>query len=172
MKTLARLALLLILPLAAHADLEQIQITARYEGFDPARFPELKLNVKDPAVLSSPSVTTKSGNRAIIEIIRENAVPEPGNGEKTVNTGVSLDVTPLVKDGQIHLSGKSTVRSRLTIKNPQPLAATTFESRETYFNGLIEGGAELTLQVGDGKQDKARIILTARLVNAQGQPPR
>src|SRR5687767_12371429 len=101
MKTLTRLALLFLFTAMVHAQ-EQVQITARYEGFDPARFPEFKAHVGDKNnLLESPSVTTKAGNRAVIEIIKEIDVPEPGNGEKRVSTGITLDVSPMVKDGQI-----------------------------------------------------------------------
>jgi hypothetical protein len=199
MKTIALTTLSLILGTTAFAEPPQVQITARYEGFDLFRYAEItefnkdlagevakKLTLKQhetgnpsglqPAkkatgnVLTAPQITTRQGQRCQIEIIREVQVPVTPNGEKSVNSGVALDFLPVVKDGKITLSGKSVLRRRLGQDAVQPLGAISFATHETFFSGAVEDGKELTVAVGDGPKDKARIILTARLVNPSGTP--
>ena len=190
MKTITSTTLSLILATTAFAEHPQVQITARYEGFDLSRYAEIAnfnkdLNKdinkrfssspqprqpKDRNLLSAPAVTTKSGQQAVIEIIRENQVPHSPAGEKTANSGVTLDVLPVVEDGRITLSGKSTLRRRLTQDGLQPLGAVSFAAHETFFSGAVQNGKELTIAVGDGPKDKARIILTVQLINYAGAP--
>lgn len=151
----------------------QVEIAARYEGFDRSRFTEIvdpNRELKPGEILSAPRLTTKSGQRAVIEIIQEVKVPEAPNGDKSVNSGVTLDVLPIIKDGQITLSGKSLLRRRLVQDAAQPLDAISFATHETFFSGAVQDGKELTIAVGDGPKDKARIILTVRLVDTSGAP--
>ena len=166
MNTIATTALTLLLATTALAEPSQVQISSRFEGFDTDVQAGL-FNGQQKAgdVLAAPSVTTKSGQRAVIEIIREVRVPGDGDGAKTLNTGVSLEVNPVVKDGHITLSGTSTVRRLLPQNDPQPLGALSFATRETYFSGQVEDGKEFTLSVGDGPKDKSRIVLTVRLIH-------
>jgi hypothetical protein len=199
MKTIALTTLSLVLGTTAFAEPPRVQITARYEGFDRSSYAEIansdnglraevakSLSRKqhetgDPSklptakkatgdILTAPQVTTPQGQRCQIEIIREIQVPESPNGEKSVNTGVALDFLPVVKDGMITLSGKSVLRRRLGQNAVQPLGAISFATHETFFSGEVQDGKELTVAVGDGPKDKARIILTVRLVDPTGTP--
>ena len=175
MKTIAFTILSLILGATVFAEPLQVEIEARYEGFDRSRYAEMGGSNKEHKpddVLSAPRVTTKSGQRVVIEIVREVQVPETPNGEKAVNPGLTLDLLPVIKDGQITLSGKSVLRRRLTQDAAQPLGALSFATQETFFGGAVQNGRELTIAVGDGPNDKARIILTVRLVDAPGAPPK
>lgn len=171
MKHLALVTTLLSLGLipadAAGAPL-QVQITARYEGFDLARNAEIADINKVPKsgdVLSTPQILTKPGQRCKIEIVREIQVPETPEGEKSVNSGVALDLLPVVTDGKVTLSGTSVLRRRLGQDAAQPLGALSFATHETFFRGEVQLGKELAIAVGDGPNDKARIILTVRLVD-------
>ena len=171
MKTIASTAASLILAATAFAAPPQVEILARYAGFDLSRYSEItdaNKAHKPDGLLSAPRVTTNSGQRATIEIVREVQVPETPNGEKSVNSGITLDVSPVVKNGKITLSGKSVLRRRLTQDAAQPLGAISFAIHETFFSGAVQDGKELTIAVGDGPKDKARIILTARLVDSTG----
>ena len=173
MKTIAFTTLSLILGATVFAEPLQVEIAARYVGFDRSRYAELgdpskKQNAED--VLSAPRITALSGQRALIEVVREVPVPEAPDGEKTVHAGVTLEVLPVVKDGQITLSGKSVLRRRLNQDGAQPLGALSFATHETFFRGAVQNGQELTITVGDGPKDKARIILTVRLVDPTGAP--
>jgi hypothetical protein len=173
MKTIALTTLSLILGATVFAEPLQVEIAARYEGFDRAQYAEIggfEKEGKGGNLLSSPRVTTKSGQRAMIEIIREIQVPETPMGETTVNAGISLDVSATVNDGQISLSGKSVLRRRLAQASVQPIAAISFATHETFFGGVVRDGEELTIAVGDGPKDEARIILTVRLLTAKGAP--
>ena len=97
-------------------------------------------------------------------------MPETPAGEKAVNAGVSLELLPLVKDGRITLSGKSVIRRRLAQDAAQPLGAVSFATHEVFFSGAVQDGKDLTIAVGDGPKDKARIILTVRLVQGTDAP--
>lgn len=145
----------------------QVQIEARYDGFGifhDSLGVYLSKEDKPDNLLSAPKVTIKSGQRATVAMIREVPVPESPDGEKKVDCGITLEVLPVVKDGQITLSGKSVWRRRLVQDASQPLGAISFATQETYFGGAVPDGKELTIAVDDGPEHKARIFLTARLV--------
>ena len=145
MKTLALTILPLILGVTVFAEPPMVLITARYKAFDDSPYAETVAKITDsnktsvrhaeqilgrkafdkPAPATS-QVTTKPGQRCQIEIIREIPVPETPNGEKSVNSGLSLDFLPVVKDGKITLSGKSVLRRRLAQDAAQPLGAISF----------------------------------------------
>ena len=168
MKTIALATLSLILGATAFAEPLLVEISTRYEGFDVSRYAEMtspNKKLKLSNVLSAPRITTKQGQQCQIEIVREVRVPETPNGEKSVNNGITLDLLPVVKHGKITLSGKSVLRRRLPQDAAQPLGAISFATHETFFRGAVRDGRELTIAVGDGPKDKARIILTVRLVD-------
>jgi len=166
MKTIAITILSLILGATVFAEPLQVEISARYEGFDRSYLETANPNKehKPGNVLWAPRVTTKSGQRVEIEMFQEVQVPETPNGEKTVNSGLTLDLLPVVKGSQITLSAKSVWRRRLAQDAAQPLGALSFATHETFFGGVVQNGKELTIAVGDGPNDKARLILTVRLV--------
>ena len=82
-------------------------------------------------------------------------MPETPNGAKSVNSGITLELLPVVKNGQITLSGKSVLRHRLHQGAAQPLGSISFATRETFFSGAVRNGEELTIAVCDGPKDKA-----------------
>jgi len=166
MKTIALTILSLISCNTVFAGPIQVEIGARYEGFGP-----YYADLVDPTKADhqenlnpTPKVTTKAGQRAIIQIVREVKVPEAPNGEKSVFSGITLEVLPVVKDGQVTLSGKSVVRRRLVQDASQPLGAISFATQETFFNGAVPEGKELTIAVNDGPKHKAHIFLTVELI--------
>ena len=105
-----------------------------------------------------PLVTVRLGQRAAIEMIRE--VTVPGVSEP-VSAGVTIELTATMENGQITLTGTSTVRQLLNPGDAQPLGAVSFTTRETYFGGTVQDGKPLTIRVGDGSDDNAQITLTA-----------
>ena len=195
MNTIKSTIISLIAATTVLAENPQFEIEARYEGFDPSFFAELHTDAKKdlPAgVLAAPRVTTKAGQTAIIEIIREVVLPITSDGKTpskekvlypttstnaygqtitttnggrtTANCGVSLEVSPEIKDGQITLSGKSTVRHLLQPGAKQPLNAVSFASRETFFSDAVTDGEAIVIRVGDGPNDKSQITLTIKAV--------
>lgn len=170
MKTIALTTLSLIFCTAVFAGPLQVQIEARYDGFGPYYddLGDLTKGHKPDNLLSTPKVITNSGQRATIEIVREVLVPETPNGEKSVNSGITLEVLPVVKNAQITLSGKSVLRRRLVQDASQPLAAISFATQETFFSGAVPDGKGLTIAVDDGPKHKARIFLIVRLVAPSG----
>ena len=185
----------LIAAATAFAETPQFEIKARYEGFPPSLFADLHRDAKNTlpdGVLAAPRVTTKAGQTAVIEIVREVVLPvtldgkapviprgaltftttnargeTAVDGRSTANCGVSLEVTPEVKDGQITLSGKSIVRQRLNPGTIQPLNAVSFATRETVFSDKVTDGQTIVVRVGDGPTDKSQITLTVRMVTSK-----
>ena len=193
MNTIKSTIISLIAATTAFAETPQFEIEAHYEGFAPAMFagvPRDAKNTLPSAVLAAPRVTTKAGLTAVIELVRAEVVlpvtidgkapaaPRSAitltssnargdtsvDGRKTTTCGVSLEVTPEVKDGQITLSGKSTVRQLLNPGTIQPLNAVSFATRETVFSDKVTDGQTIVIRVGDGPTDKSQITLTVRKV--------
>ena len=190
MKTIALTTLCLILGATGFAAPPQVAICASYERFDsrwaywePSDKAQIhgdvlsavtrKPNPQQPAIierLSNPTVTIRPGQRAVMEIVRKIKIPETPAGKKTIDVGITLEVLPMVKDGQITLSGRSVLRRRLGQGAAQPLGAISFATQETFFSGSVRNGKKVTIAVGDGPNDKARIIITATLMDSAGKP--
>jgi len=164
MKTVTAM-LLLTATISIAADAPRIAVEARYNGFDAKLFSEVHPGYKSDKQnqpLVAPRVLTKSGQRCVIEIIREVKVP----GAQPIAAGVTVEVTPTLLDGQLMLTGKSTIRHLLNRGADQPLGAVSFTTRETFFSGPIEHGKPITIRVADGTADQAEITLVAKLVPA------
>jgi hypothetical protein len=188
MKTIALTTLCLILDATAFAAPVQVSIRTSYERFDPrwadwGHSDKAQIDGDDLAKftgkpyqrgvierLAAPNVTTKLGQRAVIELVRKIKIPETPFGEKTIDVGITLEVLPVLKDGRIILSGRSVLRRRLGQGAVQSLGAISFATQETFFSGSARNGKEVMIAVGDGPNDKARIILTAELMDSAGNP--
>ena len=172
MKTFALTALPLIFCTAVFAAPPQVEIKARYEGcglyYDALGDLNLTKGQKPDNLLSTPKVTTESGQQVSIKLVREVLVPETPSGEKSVDCGITLEVLPVVKNGLISLSGKNILRRRLVQDTSQSLGsigyATSFATQETLFSGAVPNGKELIIAVDDGPEHKARVFITVRLV--------
>jgi hypothetical protein len=179
----------------AFAQNPQIEIEARYEGFSPSLFADVnsEANKSSPdGILAAPRITTQAGQTAVIEMGRDAVLPitidgkapagprSPLNitatnaqgettvdGKKTAFCGVSLQVSPEIKDGRIFLSGKSTIRQLLQPGSAQPLNAVSFSTRETVFSDKVTDGQPIVVRVGDGPADKSQITLTVRMVTSK-----
>lgn len=173
MRTFALTALSLIFCTAVFAAPPQVEIKARYEGcglyYDALGDLNLTKGQKPDNLLSTPKVTTESGQQVSIKLVREVLVPETPSGEKSVDCGITLEVLPVVMNGRISLSGKSILRRHLVQDSSQSLGsvsyATSFATQETFFFGVVPDGNELIIAVNDDLGPKARIFLTARLVD-------
>jgi Flp pilus assembly secretin CpaC len=189
-----RLALInLIAAATALAENPQFEIEARYEGFPPSLLANLKIEPAKGSpngVLALPRFTTKAGQTGAMAIGRETVLPvsldgrAPSvprtaftttatnfrgettiDGRKTVFCGVTLEVSPEIKDGQIYLSGKSTIRQPLFAPGAvQPSNAVSFSTRESVFSDKVTSGQPMVVKAGEGPDDLARITLTVRVV--------
>lgn len=166
MKTLASIAFSLVLAATTFAQRQLIEIRVRYEGFDPARYPAVVDFNKEHEAGNG----LLSGQRAMLETVREVQVPESLDGEQSVPAGVTVQLLAVVKDGKIHLSGQSILRRLLGDDATRAPDAISFATHETFFRGDVEDGKELTVAAGDGPNDKARIILRVRLLDPNGAP--
>jgi hypothetical protein len=153
------------------ARVSQVEIDAKFEGYDPALFPDVRMDdvqKKLPkGVQANPRFTTKFGNRAVMEIIREFRYPIAPGKFDTANCGVTLEATPTMKDGVITLNGKTIIRQLVHPGGEQPLNAKSFVVRETHFTGAMESGKPLVISTGDGDKDKSQVTLLVRVLNSK-----
>lgn len=185
--------LILLAATSVFAEDAQFELEARYEGFDPSLFPELHSDTKNAfseGVLTMPKATAKAGQTIIMEIFARQVVlpvtldgkapTEPRrpitmavtnayghtmvDGRKTANCGVSVEISPEIRNGQILLSGKSTLRQLQQPEAKQQLNAVSFATRETYFSDVVTDGQSITIRVGNGPEDKAQITLKIRKI--------
>ena len=126
---------------------------------------------KGADLMSAPSVVTRAGQRAKVEIIRE--MPMKGGAyDELVNLGATLDMLPTVlKDGRIHLSGKATIRE---LDSPAPQfgnnTAFSVQSSDTFFDAIIKDGHTLQIICRDKGTPGQRIIyVQAQLIDPSGQ---
>jgi len=125
-------------------------------------------------LMSAPSVVTTSGTTATSEIIREYPISN-GKTKEVVNLGVTLAITahPL-KNGRIHLSGKSTVRELDSVeKEFGDNSAVTVLSTDTYFDMILKDGRTAQLVCNNKGATGQRIVfITPQLIDPSGRPVR
>jgi hypothetical protein len=172
-----------------------IEVQARYEGFAPSLFAEVNTGAtSNPStdVQAAPRAVTRVGETAVIQTGSEVVLPvtiqgtapraprTPFNvtatnakgettvdGRKTASCGVSLEVTPKIINGDIILSGRSTVHQVIQSGPDQRLNAVSFTTRETVFSEKVVDGQPLVVRVGDGPADKSQITLTLRTISSR-----
>lgn len=149
-----------------------IKILATYEDFDRSLFAGLKGGTDEtlrdgaraPCTLH---MTLKAGLIGTVEITDEVQVPSPRDGATETKCGVFLEVTPVMENGKIKITGKSTIRRKLEAGGKKPLDALSFTVKETYISGTVNDGEALTVKVGDGPKDKSRITLGVKIVKPE-----
>ena len=159
------LALVSIATLAAAADEPLIRIQATLSGYAgfKAAMPRNPLSEKRKGILVEPSISARSGQKCMIEMLQGVTVP----GQKDfLPIGVTLEFEPTLNGGRIELTGKCTVRRSIMPGTAQPIAVVSILTRETFFSGTFDGGKPFVLHVGDKKTDEATITLTATVVAA------
>lgn len=163
MKTIVSCLCILALPLPLFAT-EQIEVEAKFLKAN-ASIPSLphdfaKLNQMNGVdLLSSPRVTTNSGQRAGLEITR-NFSPASFNskGFEPVPTGVMVEVTPEIKDGHLTYNAHVTMRDLAGVKNEdgQKLSETT--SHELYLSGTPADGEWVWVDISDTNGGQKKMV--------------
>ncbi len=113
-------------------------------------------------ILSAPSVVTRDGQKATIEVGREYVLKEEEGGKTLV--GVSVNLLPaLTGNGEIKLKADASIKE-LVSENPRPVFRNSQFSSDT----LLMTGETTILsgpQAGDGDHEQI-FVITAKLVDA------
>jgi hypothetical protein len=168
MKTPAFIIALLLTAVPVFATPQVIKIEASYKGLDRSFL--LQWLGRGQKMLHTPVVTVKSGQQAPIVMVSRIPVQTSGTKQKIIDTGITLDVTPTLKNGKIDVYGSSTFCRAIEQKNPQPLSGKSFLTRQTYFHGEAESGKPITIETGDKHSGKGQITLIFTLHPLDGSP--
>ena len=168
-KLLTILALLVATPLLAAEKTSQIEITARYEGLDPAYgyVESLEPGSKRQTELEMPRATTISDRRFVVRKAHDLCViSRPEGVSKEI--GMLLDITPTIEGQAIKASGKSSICAlAVAFQNPtqQPVS---FKTLDTYFNQTFPNNKEVAIKLSD--DIPGTLYLTFTLLDRDGQP--
>jgi len=199
MKTTTAVIAILASVALARAMPTQVRIEVSYAGVDPAFLKDVS-DVKDvfdveTSEFKMPTVTTKAGRKAVINIIREIAVSEfkmpaattkSGSEADFVTTisendltakmnqngvrdcGAIMEITPWIKGHEIEFTGKNILRHAEPSEQGGPVKEITFTSRETFLSGSVKDGQ--TVRIKTGGSSKEEIVLKLTLIDAEGKP--
>ena len=106
-------------------------------------------------LLSSPTVTVRTGQQACIEIVREYQPPTlaPTTFE-TVPTGVIVRVTPHLKNGQIAFTAQLTLRELIGSQIGHTQTSAELSSRDLYVSGTPKDGEQLWFHFAEPRKGK------------------
>ena len=139
-------ALLLLLPAALSAA-EQITVHTKFIESSRRAIPHdlAKLaKTKGVDLMTAPSVITKSGQQAHIEIIREHQLASVAPSVfKPIPVGNTLCVTPHIKGDKIAFTVRFTVSELIANKAPEGQTRSEISSRDLYVSGTSKDGEEV-----------------------------
>ena len=153
----------LALPLSLFAA-EQIEVEAKFIKADasvssiPHDFARLN-QTNGVDLLSSPRVTTNSGQRAGLDITHDfSPASFNSTGFEPVPTGVMVDVTPEIKEGHLTYNAHVTMRDIAGVKNEagQKLSETT--THELYLSGKPTDGEWTWIEISDTSGGQKRMV--------------
>ncbi len=165
MKT-ALITLILLLPHIAFSQATQVQIETSYRNVDPT-FTKDILD-KSASAFSMPTVTTKSGSKAVINIIREYRFLNTAKEANNRNSGVIIEITPTINGNKINIIGKSTISRRDSWRSKSAFNPITFTTRETFFEGTTTSGNQAVIKLSEFSEEK--LILKLTLIDSDGKP--
>jgi type II secretory pathway component GspD/PulD (secretin) len=128
--------------------------------------------MKGADLMTAPSVVSRNGQQAKVEVIRE--LPLKGGAyDEQINLGVTLDIKPsILKDGRVHLSGKATVRE-LDVAPHQFEGNSAFavQSSDVFFDTVVKDGHTIQIICRDKGSVGQRIaFVTPRVIDTAGMP--
>jgi hypothetical protein len=156
----------------------QIQVTAILSGA-PATEATTALKAPVSAEFKVAQVTTRPGQKAVIENIKEHVYPTAGGATptnlETRNVGSTLEITAhLGAERFITFEGRLLVaRVASTVaptQNPHAVTASTVIARETVLTGRIRSGETAIIDVGERGRDFGQLKLTIKLVGETDLP--
>ena len=139
-------ALLLLLPASLGA-VEQITVKTKFIESSRRDIPNdlAKLaKTKGVDVMSAPSILTKSGQQAQIEVISEHQPASVAPSDfKPIPVGTTLWVTPHLKGDTIAFRVRISVSELITNKAPEGQTRSEISSRDLYVSGTSKDGEEV-----------------------------
>ena len=158
-------AFLLILPVSLHAA-EQVTVEVKFiessKGAVPHDLAKLAVT-KGIDLLSAPSVTTKSGQQATIEVVREHQpVSVASTGFEPLPVGIVVRITPHIKGDSIGYAAQLSISEIVTDKAPERQTLSEISSRDLYVSGTPRDGEELWFDFID-QNNKKSIAVWIRL---------
>jgi hypothetical protein len=159
---------LIILALAftnlASAKPLQVQIEITYKGVNPLFINGI--SDKKASTLKMPTVTTKDGKEAVINIIREMKIQRGTKEWEYLNCGAAFEVTPVIHGREIEVFGKSILRYNAPKTKTPEFSTDTFITHETFVHGNLLSGRPIEIK-GDSKE---KIVIKATILNMDGTP--
>lgn len=117
--------------------------------------------IKGTDIMSAPTIITKSGKKAKIEIVREYQPASVAPSLfKAATTGVSISVTPHLKDGKIAFSATITASELVGEKAQKKQTQAEIASRTLYISGIQKKGEEGWFDLVNPRQGKEGRKLT------------
>ncbi len=154
-------ALLLLLPASLMAA-EQITIQAKFIESRKAAIPHdfaRLAKIKGIDLLSAPRVTTRSGQQAQIEIIREHQPASVAPTRfKPVPVGITVRVTPHLKGDRIAYTAQLTVSELIASKAPDGQTLSEITSRDLYVSGNPKDGEAVWFDYIDSSTGKKIVV--------------
>ncbi len=155
------LAVLVLSP-ALHAQ-EQIKIESKFIETSLAVTPPYDVaalnRMKDVDLLSAPSVTTKPGQKATVEIMQEQALPAGDiDAPNPVRTGVSLEAIAVLQDDTSIAYRLQATKCDLVNTAVQPDGTVETVSRNLYATGAAKDGESVWLRFASPKTGRQVLV--------------
>jgi hypothetical protein len=161
-------ALLLLLPASLSAA-EQITVETNVIESSKRAIPHDLAKIaktKGFDYMTAPSVTTKSGQQARVEIIRKlQPASVAPSGFEPLPVGVTIRVTPHLKGDKIAFTARLTVSEFTTNDAPEGQTCSVMSSRDLYVSGTSKDGEEAwfdCLDPNSAKKLTVRIRFTTK----------
>ncbi len=155
------LAALALVP-ALHAQ-ELIKIETKFIETSIAVTPPIDIatlnRMKDVDLLSAPSVTTKPGQKATVEVMHEQALPA-GDIDATdaANTGTSLEATAVLRDDVSIAYRLRATKCDLVRAAVQPGGTVETVTRDVYTTGVAKDGEPVWLRFASSKTGRQVLV--------------
>ena len=162
------LALLTLAPVLQAQD--QITVETRFIETSIAVTPPLDdaalARMKDVDLLSAPRVTTKSGQRAMVEIIHEQPLPAGEVAtQDTVKPGITVEVIPQLQADGIAYRLRLT-KCDLANVAAQPAGVVETVSHDLYATGTTKSGEPVWLRFASIKKGR-QVLVWVKLTQGQ-----
>ena len=93
--------------------------------------------IEDQDILSAPRVIVLDGKKVRVRVGRE--TPIPGQ-DQSMDTGVTLVLTPRIEKGRIVFRGSCRVKEPVGTENSNDISTVAFHTREAFFEGTANSG--------------------------------
>ncbi len=121
--------------------------------------------IEDQDILSAPRVIVLDGKEARVRVGRE--TPIPGQ-DQSMDTGVTLVLTPRIEKGRIVFRGSCRVKEPVGTGNSNDISTVAFHTREAFFEGTANSGELKRVRVNhkNGQSLEVTLKFTVMVHNA------